>query len=142
MRALLLALLASLIIAAPVAAAPTWHAEDVIVYAPCEQGQYVVYADIVNPDPAGAFVQSIDPATFAGSTGWGFYPVTVVIAWPNSSETQTFSKSVEISGNCPVPSAVFRPTHGFMPRGVELRKTPAHFGWGLRVPAPARHFGW
>lgn len=95
----LLAVIASLAVAK---VAKAWHATEVTVSAKCNVGTgvYDVKAEITQSGQwPGAFVKSITPISFTGTTT-GSQKVVVVIGWPSTSETQTWTKYVTLDGSC------------------------------------------
>ena len=87
-----------------VQSASAWHAADVAVVATCNTttGVYDVTATITQSGQwPGAFVKSITPTSFPGNTS-GSKGVVVKIGWPNSTETQTWTKYVTLDGKCGV----------------------------------------
>jgi LPXTG-motif cell wall-anchored protein len=104
---LVLAVLAALV-ATPAALA--WHADGVTVTAECSEGTYSITASIQQSDEfPGAFVVSVNPSSLPGVT-LGTVSVTVVIGWPDSTDTQTFTKSVNVDGKCTPPNEPPPPT--------------------------------
>jgi hypothetical protein len=100
--ALLAAITATTFVA--VQQADAWHAVDVQVSAKCnaQTGNYDVTATILqSQDWPGATVKSLTPLTLPGSTA-GTRTITVVIGWAATSETQTFTRAVTLSGQCVV----------------------------------------
>lgn len=86
--------------AVAVSSAAAWNAIGVTVSADCVVDTYKVSVTIQQSQQyPGAFVKSVSPASFTGITS-GTQPVTVVIGWPNSTDTQTFNKSVTLDGKC------------------------------------------
>lgn len=87
-----------------VQSAGAWHAADVQVVAVCnvQTGVYDITATITQSGQwPGAYVKSVTPTSFPGSTT-GSKAVVVKIGWPNSSETQTWTKYVTLDGKCGV----------------------------------------
>lgn len=117
---IILAAIASLAIV-PIASA--WHADGVTVTPHCDAVDngmlYTITADIDQSHSwPGATVKSITPSYFPGNTT-GTKSVTVVIGWPNSSDKQTFNKTVTLDGNCTPPPS------GSCPAGTtEIGKNP------------------
>lgn len=90
------------------ASAFAWHANNVVASATCDasNGVYNVSATITqNSSYPGAFVKSISPSTFSGSTS-GSQHVTVVLGWPNSTDTQVWNLTVNLDGKCTKPVTV------------------------------------
>jgi hypothetical protein len=101
-----LALLATIIVTVCVSVqqADAWHAIDVQAGAKCnaQTGEYDITATILqSQDWPGATVKSLTPLTLPGSTA-GTRTVTIVIGWAATSETQTFTRTVSLSGSCVV----------------------------------------
>jgi hypothetical protein len=101
-----LALLAAIVATTFVAVqqADAWHAVDVQATAKCnvQTGVYDITAAIVqSSDWPGAFVKTVTPATLPGSVA-GAQTIRVVIGWAATSETQTFTRTVTLSGQCVV----------------------------------------
>jgi hypothetical protein len=101
-----LALLAAIVATTFVAVqqADAWHAVDVQATAKCnvQTGYYDVTASIVqSSDWPGAFVKSVTPTPLPGATV-GARTVVIVIGWPTTSETQSFSRTVTTDGKCTV----------------------------------------
>jgi len=96
-------LLVVLVVLAALVATPAalaWHADGVTVTAECGEDTYSITASIQQSDEfPGAFVVSVNPSSLAGTT-LGTVSVTVVIGWPDSTDTQTFYKSVNVGGDC------------------------------------------
>lgn len=89
-------------IAVPVALA--WHAVDAVVAVACNAGVYNVSASVVqSAQYPGGVVKSVTPSVFPGNTT-GTKQVVVLVGWPNSKDTQPFTKSVTLTGNCVVPT--------------------------------------
>jgi hypothetical protein len=99
-----LAALATIAIAAALMAssADAWHALDAQAAATCnpQTGLFDVSATILqSTDWPGAFVKSVSPPTLSGS---GTRTITIVIGWAATAETQTFTRTVSLSGSCVV----------------------------------------
>ena len=85
-----------------VAVALSWHADGLSIEAVCEEEAetYTISATIQQSAQwPGAFVKSITPSSFPGDTS-GAQTVVVKIGWPNSNDTQTFTRSVTLAGDC------------------------------------------
>jgi uncharacterized repeat protein (TIGR01451 family) len=85
-----------------VGTARAWHADGVTVTATCDKhsDSYLITATIQqSQDWPGAFVKSITPSSVDGYTK-GDQTVVVVIGWTTSAETQTFTETVSLDGNC------------------------------------------
>src|SRR5262249_19484476 len=81
--------------------ARAWHAEGVTVTASCDShsGTFTISAEIQQSQEwPGAFVKSITPSSFPGNT-LGSRNVVVVIGWDQTTDTQTFTKSVSLPGH-------------------------------------------
>lgn len=87
------------------ASALAWHSDGVAVSAICNQEThtYDVSATIQQSSGyPGATIKSITPSSFPGTTS-GTKAVVVVIKWPNSNDTQTWTKTVTLAGTCVQP---------------------------------------
>jgi hypothetical protein len=134
-----------------VQSASAWHAADVAVVATCNTttGVYDVTATITQSGQwPGAFVKSVTPTSFPGSTS-GSKAVVVKIGWPNSSETQTWTKYVTLDGHCAVvcePVTIIKEVPGperivYVDRPVEVIKyvdRPVEVIKEVQVPGPER----